>query len=106
MVMALASMAAMLRFGRRAHIGLIALTLLLPAAVSFGVTGSGQDVVANVVVQMTAGQFAAASAQIDQPLAQLAVDARLREALEFQSDDADFSTDFEDLAFTRERDSD
>jgi hypothetical protein len=105
MVMALASNAVMLRSAWSVRIGLIALALLLPAEVSLGVTASDQDVVANVVVQTDAGQFAAASAQIDQALAQLAVDARLHEVLGFQRDDADFSSNFKDLAFTQERDS-
>ena len=72
----------MLRFVRRALIGAIALALLLrrpgPSPIQ-----SGPGVEANVVAQIDAGQFAPQRA--DRPvLAQPAVDAKLREALEFQ----------------------
>ena len=84
MVLAMAPMAAMLRFVRSARIGAVALALLLPATGCFGDTGAGTGVVASVVAQIDAGQFASATAQIGQALAQPAVDAKLRESLEFQ----------------------
>ena len=84
MVLAMAPMAAMLRFVRSARIGAVALALLLPATGCFGDTGAGTGVVASVVAQIDAGQFASATAQIGQALAQPAVDAKFRESLEFQ----------------------
>jgi len=80
----MAPMAAMLRFVRSARVGAIALALLLPAVVCFGDTAAGIGVEANVVAQIDAGQFASATAQIGQVLAQPAIDAKLRESLEFQ----------------------
>src|SRR6185369_8728567 len=84
MVLAMAPMAAMLRFVRSARVGAIALALLLPAVVCFGDTAAGIGVEANVVAQIDAGQFASATTQIGQVLAQTAIDAKLRESLEFQ----------------------
>jgi len=88
---ALAPIAGMLRSVRRARIGAIALMMLLvllPSAAAFCSTSadlqSKSDLVEQTIAQIDAGQFASASSQIDQVLAQASVDAKLREALEFQ----------------------
>src|SRR5580765_4529252 len=76
------------RFARQARVGAFALLLLLPSTAALCDTGADPktdaQVVEQTVAQIDAGQFAAASTRIDQVLAQPAVDATLREALEFQ----------------------
>ncbi len=79
---------AMLRFVRRARIGAFALSLLLlPAAALCDTTATpdaNAQIVQQTIAQIDAGQFALASAQIDQILARPTVDVKVRETLEFQ----------------------
>ena len=57
MVLAMAPMAAMLRFVRSARVGAIALALLFPAAACFGDTAAGTSVEANVVAHQSLRPF-------------------------------------------------
>ena len=73
----------MLRPVRRARIGAIACLLLVPLALA-APAADPEPVLARTIAQIDAGQFAAASLQISQTLAQTTVDVELRQALEFQ----------------------
>ena len=72
-----------LRSAVRTRLAAIAMLLLVPT-LALADAEADRRVVARTIAQVDAGQFATASAQIGQALAQPAASAQLREALEFQ----------------------